>query len=205
MRKPAAACFPPARVQTTIPSPPLASHSARPRHHEVTVTIRHLLVLATLMGPAAARGGSPKAPCSLRALCAGCTGREEGRPVDALVRALQDKDAQVRARAAEELGRRGTDGRPAVPALTKALEDESAAVRARAALALWEIDRPARLVLPGLLAARRDGDPKFRARAEAAWAQIGPGVRAGLGLTLKALKTGDAQAVKRASEALANV
>lgn len=66
---------------------------------------------------------------------------DSGKSVPELARQIGDKDARVRARAAEALGRSG-DKNAAAP-LAKALKDENALVRGEAAHALGRIKDPA--------------------------------------------------------------
>jgi hypothetical protein len=64
------------------------------------------------------------------------TGKPENDPVPELLRRLSSSEPRVRARAADELGKRGAAALPAVPALRRALMDRDRRVRASAVLAL---------------------------------------------------------------------
>ena len=86
----------------------------------------------------------------------------------ALIGALRDEDAGVRAAAAESLGNRHEMA--AVPALVAALRDEEAAVRANAVDALSELGDGR--ALDGLLGALGDASADVRARAAAALGEL---------------------------------
>jgi HEAT repeat protein/beta-lactamase regulating signal transducer with metallopeptidase domain len=86
----------------------------------------------------------------------------------ALIGALRDDDAGVRAAAAEALGKRGES--TAVPALVAALRDEEAAVRANAVEALAEVGDGR--ALEGLLTALGDANTEVRANAAAALGEL---------------------------------
>ena len=94
--------------------------------------------------------------------------------VPALIKALGNTDASVRAHTAAELGRIGPEAKAAIPALIKALGDTNADVRASAAEALGEVGTQEKDVVSALVAAL--GDPESFVRASAAWAlgNIGP-------------------------------
>jgi chromosome segregation ATPase len=62
-----------------------------------------------------------------------------GGTVKDTVKLLKDRDAKIRARAAEELGELGAAAREALPALVDALDDESPAVRQAAKQALARV------------------------------------------------------------------
>ena len=81
---------------------------------------------------------------------------KEGVPQ--LTAALKDRDAGVRAKAAEALWSMGPDARDAVSELTAALKDRSADVRLSAAGALGEIGAEARDAVPALNACLKDRD-----------------------------------------------
>ncbi|HXT50015.1 MAG TPA: HEAT repeat domain-containing protein [Thermoanaerobaculia bacterium] len=86
----------------------------------------------------------------------------------ALIGALRDDDAGVRAAAAEALRKRGETA--AVPALVAALSDEEAAVRANAVEALGELGDGR--ALDGLLTALGDANAEVRARAASALGEL---------------------------------
>lgn len=64
------------------------------------------------------------------------TGKPENDPVPELIKRLSSAEPRARARAADELGKRGASALPAVPALRRALKDKDRRVRASAVLAL---------------------------------------------------------------------
>jgi HEAT repeat protein len=65
----------------------------------------------------------------------------EGTAVPALIRALNDSDAEVRLAVIRALGRIGPSAKGAVPVLTRMREDEDSRVRAAVVGALGRIDR----------------------------------------------------------------
>ncbi len=81
---------------------------------------------------------------------------------------------QVRASAAEALGKIGPDAVDATPALVAALYDPGENVRASAAEALGKIGPAAAAAAPALLAALYDRDKNVRASAAEALGKIGP-------------------------------
>ena len=64
------------------------------------------------------------------------TGKPENDPVPELIKRLSSAEPRTRARAADELGKRGASALPAVSALRRALKDRDRRVRASAVLAL---------------------------------------------------------------------
>ncbi len=78
--------------------------------------------------------------------------------VSQLERDLQSNDPTVRAKAARQLGEKGTSAKKAVPALADALKDADADVRRNAAHALGEIDPENPRVIDSLIEALKDKD-----------------------------------------------
>jgi RNA polymerase sigma factor (sigma-70 family) len=74
---------------------------------------------------------------------------DNGKPLSDWIKDLKDKDPDVRRKAAEAVGRIGSDAKAAVPALLDALEDEEVSrnkdntLSMTAAEALWKVDRAA--------------------------------------------------------------
>jgi HEAT repeat protein len=98
----------------------------------------------------------------------------ENRPLSFWQHALKDRNANLRKRAAFNLGCIGND-RPAVaPDLGRALSDEDAVVRLNASLALYKMGPAARAALPELCAALKDGDLPVRMNAAMALSRFGP-------------------------------
>src|SRR5947209_8306982 len=85
-----------------------------------------------------------------------------------LISALKDKDAAVRASAAEALWSLGPDAHEAVPHLVPLLNDKDAGVRLNAAGALGDIGPQAAASLPALRQTLKDNDPYVRAQAATA-------------------------------------
>lgn len=112
-------------------------------------------------GPAAPESAARERPAGAIVADAG-TGKPELDPVPGLIERLADADPRRRARAADELGKRGLSARKAVPALRKALADRDRRVRASAALALGSAGAGASAVERELRAALRDRDEDVR-------------------------------------------
>jgi HEAT repeat protein len=82
--------------------------------------------------------------------------------LQAMTTALQSRDGQIRAAAAQALGAIGRQSHPAIPALRKALRDSDVLVRYEAAMALLKIEpfaHDAVRVLADLLRAKKDRIP----------------------------------------------
>ena len=88
-----------------------------------------------------------------------------------LEKQLNDRDANVRARAAWDLGQMGAA--ESVPALTQALEDSSAAVRANAAASLWKLGAASKPAIPALRRALEDRSPAVVGNAAGALRKLG--------------------------------
>lgn len=84
---------------------------------------------------------------------------------------LKDKDVEVRARAAWDLGQMGSV--ESVPALTQALNDSSAAVRANAAASLWKLGNPSKPAIPALKKALDDSSAAVVGNAGGALSKLG--------------------------------
>lgn len=90
------------------------------------------------------------------------TGKPENDPIPVLIAQLKDADPRRRARAADELGKRGPAARVAVPALHRALKDGDRRVRASAVLALGSAGGEAIETAADLRRALRDKDEDVR-------------------------------------------
>jgi hypothetical protein len=101
------------------------------------------------------------------------TGKVSVDPLPALKRLLADADPRARARAADELGRRGTAAAAAVPALVAALKDRDRHVRASAALALGNLGSAADAAVPALVDALKRGPEEVAWSAAVALGRIG--------------------------------
>jgi HEAT repeat protein len=88
-----------------------------------------------------------------------------------LEKQLRDKDVEVRARAAWELGQVGAV--ESVPALSVALNDSSAAVRANAAASLWKLGNASKPALPALMKALDDSSGAVVGNAAGALTKLG--------------------------------
>lgn len=107
------------------------------------------------------------------------TPKQELDPVPALIEQLASKEWRKRARAADELGKRGQAAAPAVPALRKALRDDNRRVRASAALALGNVGDAAEAAVKQLTRALKDKDEDVRWSAAVALGRLpGPAARA---------------------------
>jgi HEAT repeat protein len=99
------------------------------------------------------------------------TAKLENDPLPALLAYLKAPDAAKRARAADELGRRGTP--EATAALTATLKDKAPRVRASAAIALGNIGAAADAAVPALVAALKRGPEEVTWSAALALGRIG--------------------------------
>ena len=99
------------------------------------------------------------------------TGKMTKDPLPALLAYLKSADAAKRARAADELGRRGTPA--AVTALTASLKDRVPRVRASAAIALGNIGVASDVAVPALVVALKKGPEEVTWSAAMALGRIG--------------------------------
>ena len=99
------------------------------------------------------------------------TGKMKNDPLPVLLAYLKDTDSAMRARAADELGRRAAAS--AVPALTACLKDRAPRVRASAALALGNIGAPSDAAVPAIVAALKKGPEEVSWSAALALGRIG--------------------------------
>jgi HEAT repeat protein len=108
--------------------------------------------------------------------------------VPALVSALHDKHASVRAGCLAAIARIRPPAKDAVPAVTAALDDPAAEVRSWAAIALGNIGPAATPALPALCRTlRQDRNGQVRMQAAAALGYLGPKARAAIPALLEAL------------------
>lgn len=94
-------------------------------------------------------------------------------PVPALIGLLESQDPAQRARAADELGKWGSDAAPALDALVSALKDEDRRVRASAALAIGNVGKKADRAVPALVKALKRGPEEVELSAALALGRIG--------------------------------
>jgi hypothetical protein len=90
------------------------------------------------------------------------TGKPENDPIPELIRRLSSAEPRTRARAADELGKRGPAARIAAPALRRALADRDRRVRASAVLALGGVAGSVDGVVGDLRRALRDKNEDVR-------------------------------------------
>jgi HEAT repeat protein len=116
-----------------------------------------------------------------------------------LTLALQDREPQVRASAANLIGCIGEEAVPAVPGLALALQDKEACVRVEAAIALRRVGPRAAAAVPALIQSLEDSDPSVRSYASIGLSEIrSPNVRA----LLRLINQGDLNIRKAATKAL---
>lgn len=96
----------------------------------------------------------------------------ERDPLPVLLVMLHDADARKRARAADELGKRGSAAVPALKDLSAALKDGDRRVRASAALALGNLGAAADSTVPALVSALRRGPEDVALSAAVALGRI---------------------------------
>src|SRR5690349_2744826 len=102
-------------------------------------------------------------------LLAGCRKTDTAREWEGK---LQDPNPEVRARAARELGKRGSDAAGSVDKLTQALKSADADERQSAATALGKIGEPANVAVPALIEALSDAEWPVRRAAALALGEI---------------------------------
>jgi Tfp pilus assembly protein PilF len=123
---------------------------------------------------------SPAAPTGLAALCP----QANGEILD-LVTRLESQDAKVRKNALIQLGRKGSNARPAFAACAVLVNDADANVRIQAAMAVWRIEHRADIAVPRLTAELQDSNSTVKALAASGLGEIGAEARS----ALPALKT----------------
>jgi HEAT repeat protein len=128
--------------------------------------------------------------------------REPTRSVDQLVKDLGDKDSDIRADAAEALGKKGKEARGAVSALTQALKDADEDVRELAAEALGLIGEDSKAAVPALTDLLKDDKALVRRAAAEALGKIGAGAGPALSSLLDLLKDADKDVKRAAAEAV---
>jgi HEAT repeat protein len=165
----------PGSPETLPPGPPAAAPRAAPAAEAPRYESPDARLLAAGSMPAS-RPGAPQAlPPGLpapeaRAPDAGeaafvadaGTGKPERDPIPVLIEQLSASNPRGRARAADELGKRGAAAARAVPALRRALSDRDRRVRASAVLALGSAGAGAKGVAADLRRALRDKDEDVR-------------------------------------------
>src|SRR5439155_16185183 len=104
--------------------------------------------------------------------------------VPALIAVLDDRDANVRARAAAALGAMREKAKDAVPALNDALKDANPSLRLAAATALGKIGTPARVTYPTLDQLAKDDQPEIRKAASESKKKIGAPQKSDVALLL---------------------
>ncbi|MBI3288237.1 MAG: HEAT repeat domain-containing protein [Elusimicrobia bacterium] len=160
-------------------TPPVASDDDLPLAHERLEELDEILAPAQASAetmPAAPSGfgerPSPETAGADYARDAG-TGKAELDPLPALIALLRSEDPAVRARACDDIGKRGAAAASAVSALTKALKAPTARVRASAALALGNVGAAADPAVPALVAALKNGPEEVSWSAALALGRIG--------------------------------
>jgi hypothetical protein len=96
------------------------------------------------------------------------------KAVPALIKALEDEEWEVRRAVVQALGKIGPGAEKAVPALIEALKDEDQWVCSYAAQALGKVDCEAEKAVPALTVALKDKDKDVRINAAYALKEIGP-------------------------------
>ncbi len=105
------------------------------------------------------------------------TGKPENDPVPELIKRLSAPEPRTRARAADELGKRGEAALPATGALRRALKDRDQRVRASAVLALGGVAGSVDGVVGELRRALRDKNEDVRFSAVIALQRLQPAPR----------------------------
>lgn len=123
----------------------------------------------------------------------------------ALVAALEDRYGQVRAQAANAIGRVGSSASLAIEPLTARLGDELAVVRMSAALALRRIGRAGVMAVAPLTRLLEDEDAGVRREAAKALESIGPEAEAAIPSLMKAMRDEQIYVQISAIEALGGI
>ena len=98
--------------------------------------------------------------------------KPENDPLPELIRTLRKDDAPARARAADEVGKRGAKAAAAVPALVEDLKHADRRVRASAALALGNIGTAADPAVPALVRLLKDRNEDVQSSAAVALGRL---------------------------------
>ena len=120
----------------------------------------------------------------------------DAQPADTtkdLIAQLESPNWETRRRAAQLLGRMGSQAAPAVPALVIALTDENEHVRHFAAAALGHIGPDAAPAIPALTAALSDEQEPVRAHAAFALGKVGPDAAAAVPALVESLSDEEAE------------
>src|SRR4028118_533274 len=129
--------------------------------------------------------------------------RKIGEPaIPALMKALQDKNLQVRRSAADLLRQIGP---PAIPALAKALKNSDANVRSIAAYVLGNIGAKAQTALPQLIPLLQDSNAKVRSSAASALGRIGAEAQTAVPQLVPLLTDSNAKVRSNAASALEGI
>ena len=105
-----------------------------------------------------------------------------------LLKALQDKNAEVRSCAAVGFYEMGDKGKTAVPELAQALHDSNKRVRFMVAQALGKMGPAAETAVPDLIEALKDIDRDVRSVTAQALEKIGPGAKEAIPMLIDALE-----------------
>jgi HEAT repeat protein len=144
------------------------------------------------------------------ALVLGSISLEAEEIILALIEALQDREGEIRKRAAYALGNISKEAtEAAVPALIEALKDEAWQVRSGAAYALGSIGAQAKDTLPGiipaLIKALNDEEGKVRSRAASALEGIGAQAKDAVCALIETLKDKEESVRIQAALALGSI
>jgi hypothetical protein len=168
--------------QTLPPGAPLANREEPPSEADLLAASPRAAPTPALTSPAPTASREtlpPGAPAPARAdserPAAGFqedagSPKPDSDPIPSLIAQLKAVDPRVRARAADELGKRGAQAAPALPALRRELKDKVGRVRASAALALGNLGDAA--AIGDLARAAKDANEDVRWSAAVALGRI---------------------------------
>jgi HEAT repeat protein len=126
----------------------------------------------------------------VRKFCVSLVGEIAGvKVLDSLVKALSDKDYEVRATAASALGKIGKLANNAVPSLIKALQDPDPDVRSSASLAIGMIGHDQ--AVPFLISVLHDPNDQVRAAAIESLGELGTGAKDAIKELINCLQDSD--------------
>lgn len=125
--------------------------------------------------------------------------------IPSLLKALQDKNAEVRGCAAVGFYEMGAKGKTAVSELAEALHDSNMRVRHMVAQALGEMGPAAETAVPDLIEALKDTDRDVRSVAAQALEKIGTGAKEAIPTLINALEDKEGNISSQAASALEKI
>ena len=122
-----------------------------------------------------------------------------------LIKALSDKEPDVRKSAADAIMRIGPYAKDAIPALIKALTDKESEIRRTAADALFTMREEARAAIPSLISLLNDREREVRSSAADTLGSIGPEAKQAVPVLISLLKDNHHDVRKSSAFALGKI